>query len=103
MIGKNVTRTTTSTFGRSPNPNQTTISGAIATIGIVCEPDEQRLDRAAGDGTRSRAIAAPVAAAIETANPTSVSMIVGMAWWTARSRNSQSATGPGSATAGRTG
>ena len=38
VIGKNVTSTTTSTFGIRPKPNQTTTSGAIATIGIVCDP-----------------------------------------------------------------
>ena len=38
VIGKNVTRTMTRTFGSSPKPNHTTSSGAIATIGIVCEP-----------------------------------------------------------------
>ena len=35
MTGKNVTSTTMRTLGSSPNPNQITNSGAIATIGIV--------------------------------------------------------------------
>ena len=35
VTGKNVTSTTMTTLGSSPNPNQMTNSGAIATIGIV--------------------------------------------------------------------
>ena len=38
VIGKNVTSTMTITLGSSPKPNQMTMSGAMATIGIVCDP-----------------------------------------------------------------
>ena len=48
-IGKNVTSTTTSTFGASPNPNHSRNSGAIATTGIVWRRDEERLDRPPDD------------------------------------------------------
>ena len=37
MIEKKVNRATSATFGAIPKPNHTTISGAIATIGMVCE------------------------------------------------------------------
>src|SRR6476659_4411591 len=77
VIGKNVTRTTTSTFGSNPNPNQTTINGAIATIGIVCEPTNSGSTARRAHATRSRAIATTVAQAIEIENPTTVSMTVG--------------------------
>ena len=61
MTGKNVTSTTMRTLGSSPNPNQITNSGAMATIGIVWLRHEQRLDRATNrlpaierDGRRDR-------------------------------------------------
>ena len=91
MIGKNVTRTTTRTLGRSPNPNQTTTSGAIATIGTVCEPTRSGSTARRAQATRSRATATALAAAIEIVNPTAVSTSVGIAWRTASARKSQSA------------
>src|SRR5262249_9361170 len=35
--GKNAIRKATSTLGNRPKPNQTSSSGAIATLGIACE------------------------------------------------------------------
>src|SRR5207247_10564411 len=86
-IGKNVTRITTSTFGRSPNPNQTTTSGAIATIGIVWDPTRSGSTARRAQTARSRPTATAVAAAIDAENPTAVSTTVGMLWRMASSRN----------------
>ena len=91
VIGKNVTRTTTRTFGSSPNPNQTTMSGAIATIGTVCEPTRSGSTARRAQPTRSSATATAVAPTIDRLNPATVSMIVGTAWRTAWSRKSHSA------------
>ena len=91
MIGKNVTRTTTRTFGSRPNPNQTTINGAIATIGTVCDPTRSGSTARRAHATRSSATATTVAHAIDRPNPTAVSTIVGIAWRTAWSRKSHRA------------
>src|SRR5436190_3774321 len=91
VIGKKVTSTTTRTFGTSPNPNQTTMSGAIATIGTVCDPTSNGSTARRAHATRSRAIATAAAPRIEMPNPTPVSTIVGMEWRIASERNSQSA------------
>src|SRR4051794_21054510 len=88
-MGKNVTSTTTTTFGNNPNPNQTTNRGAIAMIGIVCEPTSNGSTARRTQPTRSRAIATPVAATIDTPNPASVSTSVGTTFRNASSRNSQ--------------
>ena len=91
MIGKNVTRTTTRIFGRNPKPNQTTTSGAIATIGIVWDPTSSGADRPADDvAAVHRDRRADRRRTIETANPTSVSATVGTVWPAASPRNSHS-------------
>ena len=90
VIGKNVTSTTTRIFGSHPNPNHTTTSGAIATIGIVCDPTRSGATARRTTATRSIATAAAIPAPIENANPTTVSPTVGIVWRNASSRNSQS-------------
>ena len=91
MIGKNVTRTTTRTFGSSPNPNHTTTSGAMATIGIVCDPTSSGSTARRAHATRSSATATAVAATTDTEKPATVSINVGIVCRTACSRNAQSA------------
>ena len=57
------------TFGSSPNPNQITNSGAIATIGMVwLATSSGSTARRTGD-QRSSAMAAAIASATETATP----------------------------------
>ena len=90
MIGKNVTSTTTRIFGRNPKPNQTTTSGAIATIGIVCDPTRSGASARRMTSIRSIATAAPIPARIEIVNPTIVSPSVGTVCRNASPRNSQS-------------
>ena len=91
MIGKKVTSTITMTLGSSPNPNQITISGAIATIGIVCVPTSRGYTARRTAGTWSIATANAVAATTETANPMTVSVTVARVWVHASSRKSTSA------------
>src|SRR3954451_8895186 len=91
VIGKKLTSTTTRPFGSRPTPNQTTTSGAIATIGTVCEPTRSGSTARRAQATRSRATATAVAAATEIDIPTTVSTIVGTAWRTAWSRKSHNA------------
>jgi hypothetical protein len=72
VIGKNVTRAITTTFGNSPNPNQMISNGAIAMIGSVCEATSSgvRARRSHGEKSTATAIAQPSAS--ETPNPTAV-------------------------------
>ena len=105
MTGKNVTRTTIDTLGSRPNPNQMTKSGAIATIGIVWLATNRGSTARRTGVQRSRATAATIASATETAIPASVSTSVGTRCPAAVARKSQSAPrmrdGEGSVTGSR--
>ena len=91
VTGKNVTSTTMRTFGSSPNPNQITNSGAIATIGIVWLATRSGSTARRTGAQRSSAIAAAIASTTDSAKPTSVSTSVGTRWPTAVARKSHSA------------
>src|ERR671917_33516 len=56
VIGKNVTRAITTTFGNRPNPNQMISSGAIAMIGSVWEATRSGVSarRSHGDDLQRR-------------------------------------------------
>ena len=75
-IGKNVTRMTTSTFGSRPKPNQMIMSGAIAMIGIVCEPTSIGYSARRSHSSWSITTAKKTATAIEAPKPTAVSFSV---------------------------
>ena len=75
----------------SPNPNHSRNSGASATIGIVCDVTSSGSTARRTGGVRSIATAATIASTTASANPTTVSRVVGIAWRTASSRNSHSA------------
>ncbi len=77
MTGKNVTSTTIETFGSSPNPNQITKSGAMATIGMVWLATSSGSTARRTGVQRSSATAAAIASPTDTAIPTSVSTRVG--------------------------
>ncbi len=70
VTGKNVTRTTIRTLGSSPNPNQMTNSGAMATIGIVWLVTSSGSTARRTGAQRSRAMAVPIASTTDSAQPT---------------------------------
>ena len=65
-----------STFGSSPNPNQTRSSGAIATFGMAC--DETRSGRIVRENTGHRKIASAsgIPTTMLSAKPSRISAVV---------------------------
>jgi len=76
-MGKNVTSAITTTFGRSPNPNQMIKSGAMATMGSVWLATSNGVSARRSHGTKSTVTAIAQPTASDTANPTAVTCSVG--------------------------
>ena len=91
VTGKKVTRTTITTLGSSPNPNQMTNRGAIATIGIVWLVTRSGSTARRTGSQRSSAMAVATARTTETAHPVIASTRVGTRWPAAASRKSHRA------------
>ncbi len=79
------------TLGSSPNPNQITNSGAMATIGIVWLVTSSGSTARRTGSQRSSATAAAMARTTDRLQPTIASNSVGTRWPTATSRKSHNA------------
>ena len=80
VMGKNVARAITNTFGNNPKPNQMIISGAMAMIGSVCETTKSGTSARDNHGEKSTTTARIQANTNETVKPTNVTCNVDQAW-----------------------
>ena len=75
-IGKKAIRNAISTFGKRPNPNHTSRSGATATFGMACDDTSSgRIERENG-GQRKIASASGMPTTMLSRNPSRISTVV---------------------------